>query len=148
MKHVIIPKPMSIEFNMFGDQSLMFKDAKEQNYIVVDISYETKTSLSVSFHVKNNRFKANIMYPGFKFHKKKHTDWNFNSYTSFHFKILKHQGWEQLKSYIETILEDFVGKLPKKFECRYFYSTPLMLLLHDYKITDGIPFKEQTELFS
>ena len=50
MKHIIIPKPMSIEFNMFGDQSQMFVDAKEQNYIVVDISYETKNYILCSFY--------------------------------------------------------------------------------------------------
>jgi len=114
------------EFSMIGDQTNMFKQIKKDNFVIIDIDKETNKSLSVTMQQGKNRFRGNMFYPGFKLLKRNSVSmFSCREYSSFHFKLVKSQGFKELRLYVETLIKDFLGELPKDFEIRYYNTATL-----------------------
>jgi hypothetical protein len=130
MEHLVKESPMYREFSLIGNQKEMFKNIKKSNEIIIDVSKETKKSLSVCIHHGNNRFAANIFYPGFKLRKRtSYSMFTHQHTTSFHFKILKNQGLDMFKLYLESIVKDFLGEVPNDFKIICYNTNALKELV-------------------
>lgn len=71
--------------------------------VTLDISFYTKTSLNVSFNIEDISFRCSYVPAGcenLKFHTTAgHNMWTSGNYEANYFKILKKQGWNELKYY-------------------------------------------------
>jgi len=138
MKYIVIPNPTFREFSMIGNQVEMFQGIKDDNFAIIDTSFETSKTISVTLQRGKNRFKGNMYYPGFNFlERSNHSYLTNESYKSFHFKMTKNQGWKEFKLYVETVLKDFLGELPADFEIKYFWTKVIT------KLTEDCPMYEE-----
>lgn len=116
-KHIVVPKPFVREFSLLANQNDFYKEILNQKRVEVDISYLTKTSLHISLCI-NGKFSFQLAFNNPKFKFLIREELNYFTGTKpikHHFKITKHQGYLELKQYVEdclnSILKEYDGEI-------------------------------------
>ena len=119
---------MISETKMFSDRTKALQEALDSNTITIDVRYHLKTSVEVYLRHKVTSMGVNFDIEGFK--TKMEQDWNMisgSNQTRYFFKILKSQGFQELKTYVEYILKHIYRdyELPEDFTCQWYNTNPI-----------------------
>lgn len=103
----------------------------EQNSIIVDTRFNTTKTVSITLRVNRAAIRINQNVEGFK--TKKENGWDYISgktQDAYYFKILKSQGFMELKSYVEKILKGIYSNnnLSDDFVCEWYNTNVIKYL--------------------
>ena len=109
---------MFSEHTLFEDRNIFAKNVLEQKKIIIEVSFNTKTSVSINVRLEQFCAGVNHKIADLKYHSPK-SEYNYftGEREEKHFlKLLKKQGFEAIKQHCEAVVNQFFPVFTSELE--------------------------------